>query len=614
MVAVLKPNAFARPVTAAQMRRVLIAGMRRVIERRELLDRINVFPVPDGDTGSNLAFTLNSVLCGSLSRRSASLGRLLRGVADDAVDGARGNSGAILAQFLSGVSDRVADAEVVQADELAAAASAGADAARKALSEPREGTILSVIRAFADALARSGREGARDLREGFERALEAARGALADTPRQLAVLRQAGVVDAGGQGFVDLLEGISEYLSSGRLRVAARIDHLDDVPFVGADLHENVDPAHRWCTECLVSGDALDADALRIDLAGLGAESVVIAGGRQRVRIHAHVEAPAQLFELAARYGRVSAHKAEDMLSQQREASLAQAVAVVTDSGADYPAELALRLGLSAVPVRVSFGEEEFLDKVSMSAGEFHRRLKTSAIAPKTSQPPLGDFRRQFETRLSHHRELVYVGIARALSGTLQAGESAAARVAAQRIRVVDSGHASCGQALLAIAAAEMAARGASADEVVAEVETLRPRVQTWAITRDVSFAVRGGRLPAWAGRLVAGLGLTPVARAKPNGRLAVAGALAGGPSAAPERFARHLLKRLDPGRRWRLLVGHVDCLADATLLESRLCQGLAVESLGVVEVGPAVGAHAGTGALVVGVLDLGPRVTRMPG
>lgn len=608
MVAVLSPQGIPSPLTAAQLRRALIAGMRRVIERRELLDRINVFPVPDGDTGSNLAFTVHSVLSGSLSRRCASVGRLLRAVAEDAVDGARGNSGAILAQFLSGVSERVADAEVLPPQVLAEAASAGADAARKALSEPREGTILSVIRAFADGLTRASREGARDLRDSFERALEHARVALADTPRQLAVLRQAGVVDAGAQGFVDLLEGIADYLRSGRLKVAARIEHLEDIPFVGADLHEGVDPEHRWCTECLLSGETLDREALRSALAGLGADSVVIAGSAQRLRLHAHVGEPAQLFELAARYGRVSAHKAEDMLAQQHEAGLTQAVAVLTDSGADYPPALAARLGLSAVPVRVSFGAEEFLDKVSMSAAEFHRRLKTSAVAPKTSQPPPGDFRRQFETRLSHHREVVYVGISRALSGTLQAGESAAERVAPARIRVLDSGHASCGQALLAIAAAEAAQRGASAEEIAAEIDALRPRVQTWAITRDVSFAVRGGRIPAWAGRLVAALGLTPIARAKPNGRLGVVGALGGGPTAAPARFARHLLKRLDRSRRWRLLVGHVDCADDGAALEQALRGALTVDSLGVVEVGPAIGAHAGTGALVVGLLDLGPR------
>ncbi|WP_395788065.1 DegV family protein [Aquimonas sp.] len=608
MVAVLNPRALAAPVTAAQLRRALIAGMRRVIERRELLDRINVFPVADGDTGSNLAFTLNSVLCGALSKRCASVGQLLRGVAEDAVDGARGNSGAIFAQFLSGLSQRVADARVLPPAELAEAADAGASAARSALSEPREGTIISVIRAFADAMLRSTRGGGHDVRESFESALDQARRALADTPRQLAVLRQAGVVDAGAQGFVDLLEGIHDYLCTGRLRVQRRAEHLDDVPFVGADIHDEVSPEHRWCTECLLSGDSIDHAELRSRLAALGADSVVIAGTASRLRIHAHVAEPAQMFELAGDFGVVSAHKAEDMLVQQYEAGLQQAVAVVTDSGADLPAALASALGLSSVPVRVSFGDQEFLDKVSISAAEFHRRLKSSTVAPKTSQPPLGDFRRQFETRLSHHREVVYVGISRALSGTLQAGETAAARVSAERISVADSGHASCGQALLALAAAQAARDGASAAEVVATVAALRPRVQTWAMTRDVSFAVRGGRIPAWAGRLVAGLGLTPVARAKPNGRLGVVGALSGGPKAATERFARHLLRRLDRRHRWRVLVGHVDCREDGERLLSLLTAALQVDSLGVVEVGPAIGAHAGTGALVVGLMDLGPH------
>jgi len=608
MSALLSPAASPAPVTAAQMRRALISGMRRVIERRELLDRINVFPVPDGDTGSNLAFTLRCVLSGSLSRRCASVGQLLRAVADDAVDGARGNSGAILAQFLCGFSRRVADAQALSPHGLAEATHAGAEAARLALSEPREGTILSVIRAFAEGLSKACRGGVEDFREAFERARLQAAVALADTPKQLAVLRQAGVVDAGGQGFVDFLDGIGDYLRSGRLRAEPATETMEHGSFVGADLHDYVDPEHRWCTECLLSGSELDVDRLRAALAELGAESVVIAGGESRLRVHAHVGAPAQLFELAAGFGTVSARKAEDMLAQQHEAGMAQAVAVLTDSGADLPPALAAELGLSSVPVRVSFGDEEFLDKVSMSAAEFHRRLKTSSVLPKTSQPPPGDFCRQFETRLSHHQSLVYVGISRALSGTLQAGEAAAVRVDAERIAVADSGHASCGQALLAIAAAERARAGDSAADIVAAVEALRPRVQTWAITRDISFAVRGGRIPSWAGRLVAGLGLIPILRAKSSGRLGVAGALSGGAAAAPERFARHLLKRLDRRRRWRLLVGHVDCAADAQSLLDRLAQTLDCDSLGVVEVGPAIGAHAGTGALVVGLLDLGPR------
>jgi dihydroxyacetone kinase-like predicted kinase len=177
----------ARPaIRGPGLRRALIAGARRVIGQRELLNRINVFPVADGDTGSNLAFTLGSVLAGALSRRTASAGELLRRVGEDAIDGARGNSGAILAQFFCGVAEAVGPATALDPGVLARAAQAGATSARQALAEPREGTIISVISAFAAAL--DARPGTTDLRAWFGQALERGRQALADTPNQLPVL------------------------------------------------------------------------------------------------------------------------------------------------------------------------------------------------------------------------------------------------------------------------------------------------------------------------------------------------------------------------------------------------------------------------------------------
>src|SRR5437762_2669220 len=210
------------------LRRALIAGARRVVAEREQLNRINVFPVPDGDTGSNLAFTLGGVLNGALSRRTAGVGDLLRRVSDDAIDSARGNSGAILAQFFTGVAEKVGETPTLRLEALAEAIRAGAASARQALAEPREGTILSVIGAFANALDRDG--DVRNVRPWFARGLEQARRALANTPNQLAALQRAGVVDAGGQGFVDLLEGIDGFIQSGA------VQEVDAPADAGADL------------------------------------------------------------------------------------------------------------------------------------------------------------------------------------------------------------------------------------------------------------------------------------------------------------------------------------------------------------------------------------------
>jgi len=587
-------------ISAPGLRRALVAGVSRVIARREALNRINVFPVPDGDTGSNLAFTLSRVLSGALSRRARSVGALLRAVAEDAIDGARGNSGAILAQFLYGASEVASDATVLTPSSLAQAARAGAEQARGALAEPREGTILSVIQAFADALGASppGRRG--EFAAWFGRALQRAQAALADTPRQLPVLRQAGVVDAGAQGFVDLLEGIGDFIArreTGPLEMALE----ETRTFAGEHWHEEADASRPWCSECLIEADALDRAALHAALAELGAGSVVLAGGRGRIHLHAHVAEPAALFELAARFGRVSQHKAEDMRGQHASATAAAALAIVTDSGADLPREWLTRYRIQMVPARLSFGGEEFIDKVSISPAEFYRRLRASAVLPQTSQPPPGDFRRVFDQLLSHHRELLYVGLSRALSGTLQAGETAAGRCAAGRVRCADSGHATCGEGLQVLAAAELAEQGLDAAAVQQEIERLRTRTFTFAVARDIGFGVRGGRVPRWAGPLVEGLGLTPIARLGADGRLKVAGALIGRRD-VPRRFAAYIARRLPCAAGWRVLIGHCDAAEDGETLRRALAERLGTDEAWLVDAGPAIGVHAGPGALVVGL------------
>ncbi len=585
------------------LRRALIAGARRVISQRELLNKINVFPVPDGDTGSNLAFTLGGVLAGALSRRTQGAGDLLRRVGEDAVDGARGNSGAILAQFFTGVADAAGPARTLDPPALARAVQAGALSARQALSEPREGTILSVIAAFAEALdTRAGG----DLGEWFRRALEHSRRALANTPNQLPVLARAGVVDAGAQGFVDLLEGIGDFIASGAVDAAGL---TDDAPadLEAAQAHGEVadaDPEHRWCSECLLVGEGLDRAALRAAVGELGSSCVVIAGSSARLRLHAHVGDPAALFALAARFGRVEGTKADDMFAQARTAAGSIGVAVITDSAADLPAEAMQRLNIHMVPARVNFGDQDYLDKVGLSTAEFYRKLRTEIALPRTSQPPPGDFRRQFEFLLSHHRELVYVGLSRAVSGTLQSAETAAQRGHPDRTYVFDSGNASGGEGLLALRAGEMAAAGADAAAILAELSRLKPLTLTWAMARNIRHAVRGGRIPAWARPVVEWLGLTPVAKVKPDGTLGLAGGLFGKRD-APERFARYVARRVERTRRWRLIVGHCDALADGEALLAALRREITVDEGWLVETGPAIGAHAGPGALVVSLQPL---------
>lgn len=586
------------------LKRSLFAGIGRVLARRDAINRINVFPVADGDTGSNLAFTLSAVEQALRPLRLRSAGGLLARAGDEAIDGARGNSGAILAQFLQGLGERLADQPRLDLAILAQAAAHGAAQARSAVAQPREGTMLSVIAAFADALRDASAAGAADLRQGWRRAVAASRVALARTPEQLAVLRKAGVVDAGAQGFVDLLEGMDDYLARGRASLAARQDYQGGEAGVVASAEH--DAEHRWCTECVLSAEAIERDRVRAAIDALEHSSLVLAGTRQKLRVHVHLDQPQQLFDVLARFGRVGSCKADDMHAQQRATQARSRVAIVTDSAADLPDAALESLPLHLVPVRLNFGAQDYLDKVSLSPSEFFRELRENPLPPRTSQPPPGDFRRLFEFLLSHHEEVVYIGLSRAVSGTLQAGESAASRCAAGRVHVVDTRTASCGQGLLALEAAQWAAQGYSAADIVARLQVLVARTQVFAYVRDLSHVVRGGRLPRWTLPITRWLRLAPIAAVGKDGRLHLTSVLrvrAG----LPQRFARWIVRRLGAvPAGCKVLVGHCDNPDEAEQLAAALRVALAPCTVDIVPVGAAISAHAGPGAIVVGVLPPG--------
>jgi len=588
------------------LRRALIAGIQRVVARREEINRINVFPVADRDTGTNLAFTLGAVLQGVRASRFASAGEVLRRAAAEAVDSARGNSGAILAHFFQGVAEVPEPGRPLTSEVLARAAARGSARARAAMAEPLEGTILSVIQAFADEMQAQAGAGARDIRACFGPALERAREALRRTPDQLKVLRSAGVVDAGALGFVDLLEGIADYLERGRGVLNDELPEEFSLAGVDALPGSADDAGHRYCAQCVVSARVVDRRALKAALLALPLSRLVIAGSRGEVRLHAHLADPAQLFATAARFGTVSREKSDDTLAPSP-AAPRQPVAIVTDSGADIPAEALDRLNIHVVPVRVSIGGRDFVDGVSISLRELYDAMRTSPVSPRTSQPPPGDFRRMFEFLVAHHERVIHVSIARALSGTVQSAEGAAARTDADRISVFDSGHAAAAEGLMAIWAAEAAQAGLDAPRILEGLARMRPRTAFYAVARDIRYGVRGGRAPRLALPLTRLLRLSLLFRSRADGRIGLMGGL-WGRDHLPERFARKIARRLDPARRYRLIVGHCDCAGDAERVQAVLLASVrGIDRSWVVETGVAIGTHAGPGTLVIGVQDYEP-------
>jgi DegV family protein with EDD domain len=356
----------------------------------------------------------------------------------------------------------------------------------------------------------------------------------------------------------------------------------------------------------MVSGEAIDHRRLREELAPLGS-SLVVAGTQRKVRVHMHVAAPRELFRIAAAHGAVSGEKADDMQRQQRSTLHAarRRIAIATDSAADIPEQELERLDIHLVPVRLHFGERSFLDKVTLGPEEFYRLLATSPVHPKTSQPPAGDFRRLFEFLTSHYEAVLSVNLTGTVSGTRQAAESAAGRIAArERVTVVDSRNASAGQGLVVMYAAECVAAGMDAAEVTAAVRSVLPRTRTYACLPTLDYAVRGGRVPAFARTLAKLLGIAPLLATFPDGRISIGGVLFGRANLTA-KFARFVGRRIEPRRRYRLIVGHGNAPAEGARLLELLTRGRdQIDGAWLVPLGAALGVHGGPGFLVVALQE----------
>ncbi|MFY9552470.1 MAG: DegV family protein [Thermoanaerobaculia bacterium] len=586
-----------------RLTRAVIAGAHFVAERAEALNKINVFPVADGDTGTNVASTLQKIAAGISRVRQRHVRELSRSLADQAIGGARGNSGAILAQFFCGFAEGLPDAPRVTTRGFGQAVVKAAESAYSAIARPVEGTILTVIRDWARHVADRADE-IRDFGALLPESLKAAKTSLENTPKQMKVLQKAGVVDAGAQGFVYLLEGIVKYV-----REAAR--HAP--PLVApeearAAVFDRAPEAilFRFCTEALLEGDAIDRDALRRGAALLG-DSIVLAGGSSRVRLHVHTNEPERLFEMAARFADVAQTKVEDMRAQHEsrfDQNRAARVGIVTDSTCDLPASMIEELQVGVVPVRVYFGSENYLDKVTIAPSEFYARFAVTDEAPKTSQPPPADFTQVYENVAEHSGSIVSVHLSAGFSGTYQAAIVGARPVQKTRIQHVDSRNVSVGLGLVVRAAAEAAASGRDADEVEKIARETADRVRTFVAVPTLKHLVRGGRVSPLRGLIARMLGLLPVLMITREGVAGPAGK-ARGYAAARRKMMKLLFdeagERVSASRRFG--VAHCDAEGAAEELAREIRERYPESDVMIVECGPALGAHGGPGALAVAVL-----------
>ena len=301
------------------LRRMFSSAVHLLEANVDAINALNVFPVPDGDTGINMFLTLQDSVAGTRALDGAGADEVARVLADGALKAAKGNSGVILSQFFEGLAVGLQDSPDFGPAELAAALREARDRSYKAVGEPKEGTMLTVVSDVARAASEIDSE-AVDMPDFLSAVCDAARESVALTPTLLPVLREAGVVDAGGQGLLVMLEGARRYAAgeAGPGEVAVPEPVGIDQP-TGSVSHEFLDSVEEeeygYCTQFLVEGIDLDPDDLRNKVSEMG-RSAVVVGNSASAQVHVHAEDPGPVISLGAGLGSLSSIKVENMDAQ----------------------------------------------------------------------------------------------------------------------------------------------------------------------------------------------------------------------------------------------------------------------------------------------------------
>lgn len=503
-------------IDGKQLYQSFISGAHRIFENQKLINKINVFPVADADTGTNLASTMRSII--DIATPNLNLKLAAVSIADAALTGARGNSGIIFAQFLYGFSNELKAKETITVEDFAESMRNAVKYAYEAIANPIEGTIISVIKDWAEHLYQI-KDNIKDFIQLLINALIKATESLMATTQKMELLRMNKVVDAGAKGFVVFLEGMLEFFETGK---AVSIDVLNQDEIIEEDIISHEVLTFRYCTEALITGNDLNKSSIRDAITGYG-DSLVVAGSPQKLRIHIHTDEPWNLFVKLGEMGTIAAQKVDDMVMQNEVASSEKHdVAIVTDSTCDLPQEIIEKYQIQVVPLSIHFGNTFYLDRITMHPEQFYKMLDTSPIYPSTAQPAYKEFYNRYNYLSTHYKSIISIHISNKLSGTWQNSLNAAKKVeeeSGKTIKVMNSNRVSNALGLVVLRAARAVEEGMTQEEISTNIPKWAKKTNVLVTAKSMKYMIKSGRVSKSKGVIGSLLNIKPIVSMDSEGK-----------------------------------------------------------------------------------------------
>jgi hypothetical protein len=483
----------------------IVSGAKNVIVNEQNLNRLNVFPVPDGDTGTNLALTMTSILQGAEKHEDA--GQTMGKIARLSIDNAYGNSGMIFAQYFNGWSQAIESKSSLSPSELIESLRFAAQHTIKSVTHPKEGTILTVMREWANNFDSHVDE---DYEAIFETSLKSLQEGVNQTKQQLKVLKDNNVVDAGAQAFYYFIEGIVRFIKNHNLEdleyKAAILDIIEE-DFKSVEVGD-----YRYCAQYLIKSDKSQTEIVEL-LESFG-DSIVVNKNEAHINIHLHTNEPNIVMSLLVKENEVLSHKADDMWLQANLIHKKKAkMVIITDSIADLPKQFMDDEHCVLLPLNLIIDSVVYMDKVTIQAKEFYEHLDEYHYNPSSSQANPKSIERAFNQVLQNYDEVIGIFVSSKMSGTYDNIRKSLNKLKTEgkRIEIIDSKSNSVTEGLLVYEALKLKKEGKSFDEIVERLHTIIPNLRIFVSVKDLKYMLKGGRVSKVTGFILSKLKLQPV-------------------------------------------------------------------------------------------------------
>lgn len=471
--------------------KIFISGAKSVIRNKIHLNNINVFPVPDGDTGSNMEATLNSLI--NFTNVSFSFEETSKSMANATMLGARGNSGIIFAQYIKGIAEAANGYQTIHFKEFIDLNFYAAQKLINAISKPVEGTIITVIRSWAEYL-KTNKNSISSFEELFLNSIDTAENSLSKTTEQLEVLKKYNVVDSGAKGFVYFLEGIRRYILDDDISEDLNLfsDNINLNIIEIDNLDENLE--YRYCCECVILNSNYQKKELMEAISTFG-ENLICIENDNKIKVHMHTNTPYKLFEKLYEFGTISIPKIDDMLIQSNMIKDKRDIAIVTDSIADIPQEILDKYNVYTINLNIQIGESQFVDKIGISR-EMVYNYMNSETYPTSSAVNKMQIEIILKRILQNYKNIIVITVSSKLSGMYNLLSNVVENLNYDgNIEIIDSKLNSVAQGLLVYKAIELLSQGKDFETIIEQIKLNISKLEIYVALNTIKNVMKSGRV-----------------------------------------------------------------------------------------------------------------------